>query len=178
MEGKRSEQEQLGVLIAIASCVALVLIELIPSLVWLIVGIGERDDVCQEFADGGGTTLADWLIKHGALGVFSFICDFSVQVLVFFPRVRVLLWIITALHYITDVVFLAFLIWGSIALSRDVACETLNSTLYNTVLAAIVVGFGTALIFMGTFTGSLAYNLLVEWEKKREERKLSNKGQV
>lgn len=109
------------------------LICLAPSIVWVVIGSHELNNPCNRQTDT--PNFAVWLIITGSVEIFACIL----------LSVLPLLGFIVA-HYIISVVFnmffLGWLIIGAFRLSQDTACEAeQDQRLYNTMLAAVIIGF-------------------------------------
>lgn len=102
-----------------------------PNAVWLAIGIRYLHSPCN---DGAATpTLALFLIVAGSVGIFNCL----VHMITYFLIHPAIYAIISSLF---SGFFLSWYIVGAIRLSEDDTCENNDTTLYNTALAAVIIG--------------------------------------
>lgn len=133
------------VVFAVALCLA-------PSIVWLVMGNVNLGDNCSR--DASTPDLATWLIIKGSIGIVTFFLiiftivsaacasrDFDDHVTtgtVFCGCTAIISMALICLICLFD---FAWCIVGAIQLSDDQYCQDENPALYNTALAAVILGF-------------------------------------
>ena len=122
--------KNMGLLVAAALFV--LVFSLAPNLVWVIIGAEEIDNLCNNFDDT--PTLAAWLVVEGSVGIFVN--------LVTIPLLFLGKHVITgAFIGLASAFYVGWNILGAYRLSQDFACEAGDTRLYNTALAAVIIGF-------------------------------------
>lgn len=129
------------------ACVVLLslVLQLAPSIVWLVMGVRHQDDPCNDVAKS--PDLATYLIITGSVGVFNFFMLLVMLSGIFMAVMDCMCCgiaaaVISALYMvISGTFFLAWAILGAVRLSQDVSCHEQNSALYNTALAAVIITF-------------------------------------
>jgi hypothetical protein len=114
-----------------------------PSIVWLVIGSNNLGDKCSNEVDS--PDLATWLVVLGATDLFFLFLIVSI-VLKFmycanFMPCMVGIGIDSILLILLLLFNVAWCIVGAIRLSEAETCHTENPVLYNTALAAIILGF-------------------------------------
>ena len=132
-----------GGLICAIVCTSLFV--LIPSIIWLTLGVRYQDDPCNK--DANFPDLATWLVFQGAVGVGNFFClgMIGIGVLLYACDVKcggVTLGLFSFIYLILASLFLfAWAVVGIIRLVDDDACQYENPTLFNATIVAVVFSF-------------------------------------
>ena len=117
--------------VAVAVC-AILVFAVAPNLTWLIIGSQEIDHRCNKYAEP--PDLAVWLVVQGSVGLFVTILGIGMALV----RAGVAGFVVMTVF---NLFFLAWLIIGAVRLSDDLVCEMYANRLYNTAVAAVIVGF-------------------------------------
>lgn len=129
----------------ICVCVGLVIT---PSIVWIIIGFNHLHDECIS-QDNLSLSLAWWLIINGftfifdslIIGVVECTCMITTCCMcnkIIYDIFGIFIKLLMSLY------FFAWLVYGIFLLNNSVVCSSTNTsgtTLYNTTLAAVIIGF-------------------------------------
>jgi hypothetical protein len=137
---------------AAAMVILFLLIALGPSIVWLVIGNNNLKDECNQ--ELSSPSLATWLVVEGSVGILSFVLALFGLFFISCLKYDACFWGlgIDAILLVLIAWFqIAWLIVGSIQLAQDTECREKNPVLWNTTLAAVIIGFvGVLLNFFST----------------------------
>ena len=139
--------KNMGALVGVA--VFMLVFSLAPNIVWVIIGAEEIDNKCNNYDDS--PTLAAWLVVEGSVGIFVNLVSLP---LIFLGKHE----ITGAFFGLSSVFFLAWNIIGAYRLSQDSACEFFDDRLYDTTLAAVIIGFVSLFFSLIQAAGSVKGN--------------------
>lgn len=135
-----------GAACAIGACsvTCVLLFGLTPSIVWLVIGNAHKNDECLQNANFT-PDLATWLIVNGSIGVVNVVAILIAMLsMVFFSEDKNVVGCCLSVPSIIWIVLASFflLAWGGVGIAvlvKDEDCSDESSTLFNTVIAAVVL---------------------------------------
>lgn len=114
-----------------------------PSIVWIVIGFQERGNMCNTL-DNLSVSLPTWLIVNGFTFLFTnFVTNFlgGVWKLITCGNDCCYSFLRITYEVLGSMYVVGWLVYGAILVSDSDNCKKDDSRLYNTALAAVIIGY-------------------------------------